>query len=208
MSGINPPVQLTEEQRSLASDPKHLNLARHIASKKSRRVPRMAEELESAALCGLVDAARKYTPSGSSFVTYAYHVIRYAVIECCCQSHQKGYRKKSERDRYGVCRPVVAIQSVVHNSNGDDRFPHPAGDDRKLPGWELDDADAVYGLTSSLPDGERHAVRRYYSLPSPTMRQIAVEMGLTQSRVSQLIKSGLAMLKEVHRVGERVTCPS
>jgi RNA polymerase sigma factor FliA len=47
----------------------------------------------------------------------------------------------------------------------------------------------------ALPERERHAVVGYYLQERP-MRELAAELGVTESRVSQLCKRGLALLRE------------
>ena len=46
-----------------------------------------------------------------------------------------------------------------------------------------------------LPERERHAIAGYYLQERP-MRELAVELGVTASRVSQLCKHGLSLLRE------------
>lgn len=54
--------------------------------------------------------------------------------------------------------------------------------------------DRVIALVSSLPERERHIVRAHYMQDIP-FQDIAVEMGLTKGRISQLHKRALEMLR-------------
>lgn len=53
----------------------------------------------------------------------------------------------------------------------------------------------LQAAVDALPERERHAVAGYYLHERP-MREIAAELGVTESRVSQLRKQGLALLRE------------
>ena len=59
---------------------------------------------------------------------------------------------------------------------------------REVQGFVRDAVDA-------LPERERHAVVGYFLQERP-MRDLAAELGVTESRVSQLCKQGLALLRE------------
>jgi RNA polymerase sigma factor for flagellar operon FliA len=53
----------------------------------------------------------------------------------------------------------------------------------------------VRDAVNTLPERERHAVVGYFLQERP-MRDLAAELGVTESRVSQLCKQGLALLRE------------
>jgi RNA polymerase sigma factor FliA len=53
----------------------------------------------------------------------------------------------------------------------------------------------LQAAVDALPERERHAVASYYLHERP-MREIAAELGVTESRVSQLCRRGTALLRE------------
>jgi len=62
----------------------HLDLARRIARKVARRVPRSVrcDDLESAAMLGLTEAANRYDPTrGEPFLAYASKRVRGAILD-------------------------------------------------------------------------------------------------------------------------------
>jgi len=85
---MRPPANATAEAGSLGDRHAlihgHLDLAKRIARKVARRVPRSVrcDDLESAAMLGLTEAANRYDPTrGEPFCAYASKRVRGAILD-------------------------------------------------------------------------------------------------------------------------------
>lgn len=185
----DPVVPLTAAQRELAADPENLKLARDIADWMARKCRRAAEEIECAALFGLVSAAAKFDPArGPRFRTFARQCIRCAILEEARQQLPRGFRRR----RVGA--PGTVLLSM---GSGRNLEPEPAvlADDRAV-GWELDAVDTVHGLTRRFRSSQAAVIRAYFTRPGATMRALSAECGVCESRVSQMIRLALEELRD------------
>lgn len=91
---------LTEEQRRLVND--NINFAFYYANKLRRRYGNVhdfdPDEIDSAAMIGLMYAAQKYDPSRSKFVTFASFVIRSAIQNTLDHANRKRRFHLQRRD--------------------------------------------------------------------------------------------------------------
>jgi RNA polymerase sigma factor (sigma-70 family) len=187
---------LTDEQRALAGDPKHVGYARARSAPWRRKYPWLADDIESAALEGLVKAARNYDPGrGLDFNTILGPNVDGRILDLLREYHQLlGWRRKARADAPQVER--LFTERWAHWLGLPDE---PATDEMPV-GWTLDDG--VDELTKGLPAPHKRAVRAYFTRAGATNLSVAREMGLSESRVSQIISRSLSMLREKFRTEE------
>lgn len=190
---------LTDEQRALAGDPKWVRYALYLAVPWGRKLPRLAEDIDCAALEGLVKAARLFDPDKASFETFIQWHVRGRIqdfLRDFCRPY--GYRRP--RDGGGSEPQTLPFDRVEpHPGGGFDRHWQPRSDEGPV-GWESDDG--VEELTKGLPVPNKRAIRLLYTRAGMTNKAAGREMGLCESRVSQLATQGLSMLREKFQTEE------
>lgn len=193
---------LTEGQRELAGDPENVRFALACASPWRRRFPRYADDIDSAALEGLVTAARSFDPERAAFRTLvAWHVAGRVKDFLRDFGRPKGFRRGGgeaptlERiGRFGWLADRPRNRPGGTDREADEAFDPAAGE---MPvGWALDAEAGVEELTKGLPRRHKRAVRLLYTRAGATLKGVGRLMGLSESRASQLVGDGLAMLRE------------
>lgn len=182
-----PTVPLTEERKTLAAD--NFRLAKFLARPFKRSWPEIMDEIDSAAVMGLMDAARLFDPSrGIKFATYA----RIRIIGSIQDAERKmvlhGYRRGL--DPHGVPK----FQSLKYDSENSGRI---VGRKPEAPAemW-VEEADSVeHGLRKL--DDKRKAVYMMSIVDGMDGVQIGKSIGLTKSRVSYLRKDALQILQGI-----------
>ncbi|HEX6036780.1 sigma-70 family RNA polymerase sigma factor, partial [Longimicrobium sp.] len=106
-------------------------------------------------------------------------------------------------------------QSLDSPSGADDRRPlmeHLADPDAPLPDGEAEFAErvaAVQWALSTIPAREAHFLTLYFGLNGEepmTMLEIAEKVGVSRSRVQQVIQAGLKRLRHASRTGRLAAC--
>lgn len=211
----------------------HLSLAQRAVSDMLQRVPRHVSrnDLLSAAMAGLAQAARSYDPDrGIAFDRFASARIRGALLD---ELRSRDWASRSVRARARsvsaavddltaangaapsanqVARHLGMERSSLDSINGDvhravvlnfdalvvdgdgasvlptdDRGPDLQILDRERRSYLLD-------AVSHLPERMRHVVVGYFFDERP-MRELAEELDVTESRISQIRAEALAMLR-------------
>jgi RNA polymerase sigma factor (sigma-70 family) len=163
----------------------HMGLADRIAARKKRQVPPTVqyEELQSAAYMGLVEAATKYQKdfeTGASFETYAYQRIDGAV---------KDYLRER---RWGGRTHHREVASLDARSPDGGLLADTVADHRTGHGGE---GDVFERAAAPLGGTARDAMKLYY-VGGLTMKEVGNRLGVTESRVSQIVARGRAELRE------------
>jgi RNA polymerase sigma factor for flagellar operon FliA len=194
-------------------------LAVHVVHDVAAGAPRSVDrqDLHSAALLGLVNAARVYDPTlGVPFDAFARSRMRWAVLD---ELRAQDPLSRAERRR------ASAVQ-VAADGSQDRRtaiaFRRPPETARRGAGGDSDVADAVdpgaispethaverdlvesvRGALVMLPPRCRSVVVAHF-IDGRDMRSIADELGVSPSRVSQLCTEGVRRLRGVLRAGNR-----
>lgn len=147
----------------------YLPLAIKLAYEKKKLMPKKIdfEDLKSAAFFGLVDAAQKYNPSKSSFGTYARFRIAGEIQDFIRESYRDDSRvhiSLDQSDEDGNC----LVDSIVDKSSDFD-------------------TELFEDMTKKLTDLDRNILKMYY-VDEMSMKEIGCEMGVSESRISQLLK--------------------
>jgi RNA polymerase sigma factor FliA len=227
---------LDEDRRNLEATLVGDNLAlvdyavNHLANRLPRHVPR--DELVSAAMAGLAQAARSYDPDrDTGFEHYASARIRGALLD---ELRSRDWASRSVRTKarrlvaatdeltarlgrvptteelaaklgmvekqvtalhHDVHRSVVLnYDSIVADSNvewalpSDDRSPDVVILERERRGYLLD-------AVSALPDRLRQVVVGYF-FEERSMQQLAEQLGVSASRISQMRSKAMSLLKD------------
>ena len=134
-------------------------------------------DLESEAWTALCYAAFKYKKvEGCKFTSYAYYFIRGSILRLL--------KSESERRVAEVCS--VEDDLAEDNLDRDEEWP---ADDKRL--------EMLAELIERLTKREREVVRRYYGVgcEETSVRELALEMGLSEVRVRQILTKGVNKLQ-------------
>jgi RNA polymerase sigma factor for flagellar operon FliA len=168
----------------------HLPLAATIARSISKRLPRYvdSQDLYQDACIGLIRAAARYDAKRkASFSTYARRPVGGAVIDGLRRadhlSRDERRRVKAEGDE---ARPL-------HVERADDVAGVLLPPERSAAAAERDRL--LNAAISTLPIRLRILLRAYYH-SGQTMREVGYRLGVNESRISQLHRRALRLLRE------------
>ena len=210
----------------------HLPLVRQAVSDMSRRLPRHVrkDDLESAAMLGLAQAARSFDPDrGIAFERHASNRIRGALLDelrgadwASRSVRSKARRMQRTADelaaelgheptrvqlaaQLGVdTQALERLEENVHRATVLNYDSIVEQGEELLPTGEappeavlLDRERRAYLVDAvlALPERLRQVVRGYFFEERP-MHEIADELGVTESRVSQLRTEALALIRD------------
>ena len=134
-------------------------------------------ELESEAWTALCYAAFKYKKvEGCKFTSYAYYFIKASILRLL----------KSESERRAV--EVCSVENDLAEDDSPDEEMADGDDERRA---RLDE------LMAKLTPRERKVVRRIYAIgcEETSVRELALEMGLSEVRVRQILTKGVNKLQ-------------
>lgn len=162
---------------------KHMQLARNLAYQKKRLLPKFVdvEDLVSAAYLGLCEAATRYDEAqGTAFITFAYRRV-WGAIHDYLREQIVGKRDDP-----------ITVYSLDHE--GEDETPlKNSVADKEL----TSDDEVLEVLTSGLSEQSRETVRYYY-FESYSMKEVGEKLGVSESRVSQIINSCKGAIRRKH----------
>lgn len=173
----------------------HMDLIGHVVRKFIRSGDsRPANDLESDAQFGLLDAASKFTPNGgASFRTYATQRIIGAVIDGNRSYFGRHVEKPSSFLR--TCTSLDA--SIDVNEDTTSRLVEMLPDG--LPSQEeivvnRDTYALLHKAIATLSDRDKSIIMAYYFEGRP-MKEIGNDLGISESRISQIVKRTLKKLR-------------
>ena len=181
------PIRPLSERNALAEE--HWEWARTIAADVSRRLPTWfrAEDLEGAAAIGLLRAASRYDggrvgaghATAPAFRQYAMQIVRGA---CYSAVRRKEYKERSHSDLRAIGNPATGMEDPAEEANPE-----------QLAARVERDAAVNTAVAKLSPDLRRLIQRVYYE--EATLDELSREFGLCASRMSQLHRRALQMLR-------------
>ena len=214
---LRPLEQLIEAYRGIA-----INHAKHEA-KKHKEIP---EEYLGPALQGLMEAIVAFDPAeNNNFTKFANRYVRGRIIDWCRDTARNSrmfavYMQMIDKERHRLAqivdRPVrfdeaaeslglkkritrwVSLTARTYNQAPSEEADHDDFEDpkQKHPSYELEKKEvwkiALRGLTKL-----QKTIVILYFIEDLTMREIGDAVGLSESRVSQLIKDACYELKDL-----------
>lgn len=154
----------------------YVPLANKLAYKKKKNLPNFVdiEELKSAAYMGLVEAASRYKPElGVQFSTFAYPRIFGAIHDYL---REMGWGKRNESVK------AFSLNTIVKTNDGE----YSQGD--LLESKKEYNSDEFMEVITFTLDNQAEQVLRYYFIDECSMKEVGEKFGVSESRVSQLIK--------------------
>jgi RNA polymerase sigma factor (sigma-70 family) len=148
----------------------HILFVDKIASRKKASLPKRIslEELKSAGYLGLVESANRYEPAKGSFTTFAYPRILGAIIdylrECQSPCSKEGYMLSLDSCEDDGCSLAETISSP-----------------------DKSQTEEIFEEITSGMDDKAQLVLRCYLIDELSMKEVGRKIGVTESRVSQLI---------------------
>jgi RNA polymerase sigma factor for flagellar operon FliA len=165
------------------------------------------EDLVAAGNFGLCKAAAAFDPSRDvQFLTYAVTMIRGAILEHCrdwdfyprsLRDKVKAMQEKSDAANVPSLAPVGSLEIKRPDGEGAASHLDLLKDERPGPEALAMDADArrtVARAIARLPEREAFVVARHY-YDGAAFREIAEEIGISESRTYQLNQQAMARLR-------------
>lgn len=186
MSGLAPSaaLPLTAEQRDLAGAPASLALAKRIARWFGARHAWIADDLQGAALLGLVTAAQRYRAEVGEFAAFAKPCVAGAVWSEIRIQYQRGFSGAR-----GVTVPVAALPRPLLVR---DRDAEPVG-------AAIEVEEAVRNILRYLPQNQREVLTALYLRAGSSPTSIAAERGIALGNVCRAADAGIETLRAGRR---------
>lgn len=153
----------------------YVPLANKLAFQKKKGLPKHIdiEDLRSAAYLGLVEAANRFKPEhGVCFSTFAYPRINGAIIDYL---RDLGWLKRGDTCNIISLDAPSADESCVLA-------------DTVASKEKRNDHEEVLEVVSLNLDNQAKDVIRYYFIDELSMKEVGERFGVTEGRISQLIK--------------------
>jgi len=169
-----------------------MSLVRQIAASVARRLPTHVDrdELVSLGALGWAEARVRFDASrGVPFAGFAAMRIRGAILDGlrACDTLSRGERKRAKADSEPTAQRIVSDESEVDAAVAADADASEILQNEELRG-ELRTA------LAELPARERYIVQRHFFDDVP-MRALGVELGVTESRISQIVTATIGKLR-------------
>lgn len=161
---------------------RYVPLANKLAFQKKKSLPRFVdvEDLKSAAYLGLVEAATRFDPTvGVAFSTFAYPRIFGAIHDFL---RSQGWLKRCD------LTPMISLDSP---SSEDGCFLRDMIEDKRE-----DETEECFEVITLNLDDQAKSVLRHYFIDEYSMKEVGDKFGISESRISQLIKCYKTKIKD------------
>lgn len=194
-----PTERMTDEQRRQASDPELLAAVRSVVRVWTAKRPRLADEIESAAMLAVCRAVASYDAAhGATLRTWVIYRVTTGIIDGLRAEESLGMRIGRQSRKRGDAPGVLPTSERLGCADGRhltlaDTIP---ADDLPV-GWETDSIDAVTALSRKLPPKYGEALRAYLLRPDlgGRMAAVAAAIGTSESRVCQMLNDSVRLLR-------------
>ena len=194
-TGSRPPTRrapLTPDQQNLAA--KYVPMAKSLANTLKRAWPNEGDEIESAALVALVEAAQSFDPSRNvKFATFSRYRIWGALRDVQRSLITTGFRSH--------LKYAPTVTSLPYDAEEHGRVygcePDPP------VGAEFEAVEFVEAWLRKLPSRHAAACREIY-IHGRSQGEAADQLGCSNSRLSHLHKEALALLNDAFAYQERL----
>ncbi len=172
------------------------------------------DDLESAALIGLIDAVDRFQPErGVPFEGYASLRIRGAVLDEVRRVDELGradrrrQREAAAQGEEGSYQRTVSLDELIENG-----YRGGAEQDELAERYDAEDLRMrVRSAMACLPPRQREVLERYYG-QSLTLRETGARMGISEARACQLHGRAIQNLRRelavpVHTIGPALPAP-
>lgn len=160
---------------------KYIPLANKLAYQKKKSLPRFidVEDLKSAAYLGLVEAASRFDPSiGVAFSTFAYPRIFGAIHDYL---REQGWLRRGDNTH---------VLSLDSSEGGEDCLLRDT-----IQAKATDDTEECFEVIMLNLDDQAKEVLKTYFIDEYSMKEVGEKFGVSESRISQLIKSYKARIQ-------------
>lgn len=154
----------------------YVPLANKLAFQRKKTLPKFIdlEDLRSAAYLGLVEAATRFDPTlGIAFSTFAYPRIFGAIHDWL---REQGWMRR------GDLTPVLSLDA--ENAESEDCVLKDT-----IAAKEEEDTEENFEVITLKLDAQAKAVLRHYFIDEYSMKEVGDKFGVSESRISQLIKA-------------------
>jgi RNA polymerase sigma factor (sigma-70 family) len=166
-------------------------MATRFAGRKAMTCPRSVtfDELWGAALEGLWRAANRFDPNnGAKFTTFCAFAIKGSMAD--------HLRSLGRTPRSSPEPTVFSLDACLEDHRPWDSADHSPGPVALF--LVKEQIELMLSALETLDGPYRTVLRRYY-LEGALMREIAVERGVTEGRISQIVSRGLEQMKHAMR---------
>jgi RNA polymerase sigma factor (sigma-70 family) len=155
----------------------HIPWANKLAHRKKKTLPKFIdlEEIKSAAYMGLVEAASRYNPElNVEFTTFSYQRIWGAIHDYL---REQGWMKRGEYQQ------MLSLDLDTAHNDGE---TCTLGD--LVEAKPESDTEESFEVITLKMDNQAKSVLKHYFVDEYSMKEVGQKFGVSESRVSQLIK--------------------
>jgi RNA polymerase sigma factor FliA len=170
-----------------------MTLVKQIAASVARRLPSHVErdELISLGALGWAEARQRFDASrGVPFAGFAAMRIRGAILDGLrqCDTLTRGERRRARDEATLTPARIISDEEEVQAAAAPQN-----GDTSDLLAQE-EMVEELRAALATLPERERHIITRHFFEEVP-MRAIGAELGVTESRISQIVTATMSRLR-------------
>jgi len=171
---------LTDDQEKLLT--KHFPFVKHIAGSLAASLPASVDidDLEAAGRIGLLNAVVRYNPESGTFLSFCKHHIRGAMLD---EIRGMDWIGRTYRGKGG---DLPMMRDFSAHEDEDTGFGIESVDEGVQPADKAAAADMVKWLLDRLPGREARIVWAHHGPEQMTYAEIALELGISDGRVSHL----------------------
>lgn len=175
---------MTAAQQKLAAD--HIKLAHDVAANMTKRGMTF-DDCYASALAGLCQAAMSWrADGGASFTTYSQHRMRGKILD---DLRERDYLSRNHR-KSQPDHSVGSLSTPIHTGSGREKCVSDT-----LAAKPAENLDGFASIVAKLSTREERVMFVLYYQEGMSMREVGEAVGVTQSRVSQVMGEATRRLR-------------